>query len=55
MPPPGNALARAGRFGPLSLAPAVLSGSGTVYFFENANRAEQEWIVAFLKAQLAEA
>ncbi|RYY66667.1 MAG: hypothetical protein EOO12_03555 [Chitinophagaceae bacterium] len=53
-PAQGNALGRAGRFGPLSLAPAVQSGSGTVYFFENANSAEQEWIVAFLKSQLAE-
>lgn len=29
--------------------PAIVSGSGTFYFFENANDAEQEWVTAFLE------
>ncbi len=30
------------------IMPAIITGSGTRYFFENANDAEQEWITALL-------
>lgn len=31
------------------LLPAVLTGEGTVYFFEAANEAEQEWVTQYLE------
>lgn len=32
--------------------PAIISGSGTFYFFESANDAEQEWVTAFLDGKV---
>jgi len=39
-------------FGAGLVMPAIISGSGTQYFFENANEAEQDWVTKYLNSKL---
>lgn len=34
------------------IAPAIISGKGNIYFFENANEAERDWAIQYLLAWL---
>lgn len=42
------------RYAPPPEMPALISGSGTKYFFEGANDAEKSWIVKYLNQKLAQ-
>ncbi|MBP8916890.1 MAG: hypothetical protein KBG70_09120 [Chitinophagales bacterium] len=39
-------------FGAGLLFPAIISGSGTEYFFEATNDAEQDWVIKYLSNKL---
>lgn len=41
-----------GKHSPPPFEPAITSGKGTTFFFENANEAEKDWIIAYLNKQL---
>jgi len=43
------------RYAPPPEMPALISGTGTKFFFEGANDAEKSWIVKYLNQKLAEA
>ena len=44
-----------GSFGAGLVMPAIISGSGTEYFFESANDAEQDWVTKYLNNKVKQA
>ncbi|MFZ4477158.1 MAG: hypothetical protein ACOYPR_18320, partial [Saprospiraceae bacterium] len=44
-----------GSFGAGLVMPAIISGSGTEYFFEAANDAEQDWVTKYLNNKVKQA
>ncbi len=42
-------------FGAGLVMPAIISGSGTEYFFEAANDAEQDWVTKYLSNKVRQA